>query len=267
MMTRSQLAKVRLWQYSERGAVNAFVNELINQNGAKILTKLLNGKGFSGLIGQNLVVNSLDHVLVEFSLSECGNPDAILLLKAQSRDDSKEQRVALFIEAKAKGFKKEKTLLREFLGDGTSCLKKQVTRELELGGRIENWKSHNNFLTMRRSLRIGEVIDGQLRKIPDSKPVSKYLINMLWEYSAKWYVIGLIPGDGRPVYQKMSDYWKSRYSNDSTQLSRVFARFGILTWGQVSREFPGDNCLTQTLKLNGDQVYSKPRGNRAKIAR
>ena len=244
---------IRLWQYSERGAVNALIRELLRDGGEKVLTNLLmKSRGFSG---GHLEVESIDHALVEFSLSDNGNPDVVLLLKMKDT----EEKIALFIEAKAQGSRGSGSVLKSYIGNGSSSLLNQVVREIELGKMFEEWKSER---LMRKALRNGVRIAGRLRKTPDDRPVTRAFLHMLWVYSAQWLVLGLVPGDGSKPYTEITKQLKSRYSE--REFRRALARFGVLTWGAVAKQYKGErNELSDTLELNGKQVLVKGRGKSA----
>src|SRR3990172_2974404 len=101
--------RMRVTGYSERGAVNALFYDLVHSGEPlHLLGQLLGLAGFS--VPEQLGTGLTDaHVLIEQSLSDFGDADAILLLDAGT------SKAAVFLEAKVKSSQAELwTLKREF---------------------------------------------------------------------------------------------------------------------------------------------------------
>ena len=92
---------MRVTGYSERGAVNALFYELAySEESLHLLGQFLALAGFS--VAEQLGADLTDaHVLIEQSLSDFGDADAILLLDAGA------SKAAVFLEAKVKSSQAE----------------------------------------------------------------------------------------------------------------------------------------------------------------
>jgi len=241
--------------YSERGAVNALFYELAySGNALHLLEQFLALADFP--VHKQLGTGLTDaHVLIEQSLSDFGDADAILLL------DAGEAKAAIFIEAKVKPSQKvEWTLDREFTNFEKGC---HSDKELSSSNLFTQLYHKSRFIDGLRSGGIHALQSGigfpecskkRVRKIGNN-PVVLSAVKAIEPYRENAWYFSLVPDKPSSVRSFFNRFSSIAWPLDSSGVDA--SRWGGLTWEQVA-EFCNNFNLKSTnwvLEFNKGQIY------------
>jgi len=239
--------------YSERGAV-ALLYEIAYSNKAlSLLEQFLSLAHFPEWkqIGTRLTDA---HVLVEQSLSDFGDADAILLL-----DDADGTKTAVFVEAKVKTAQANAgTLDREFVKFQEECrakLKSSLFTQLYYKARfIEGLRSGGIPLTGLKFPKPPS--KKKFRKIGNN-PVVLRAVDKIKPYRQDVWFLSLVPGTRDSVHDFFNQSLADRWPQELQPVTWNFSRWGGVAWEQID-PFCEQNKLTNTrcvLQFNREQLF------------
>ena len=244
--------------YSERGILNSLLYEIrYAKNGDELLNQLIDKMKFPLTDDKPLRGNAL--VLVEQSLSDFGDADAVVLIQSDAN-----KKCAIFIEAKVgakwsiedrfDGFKKG--VKSDFVQRGFSSNiftqlyhKQQIIKysmdELKAGICFPKWSFTKKAQAKGKKRKIG------------CNPVVRKAAEEIKQYCDEAFYLLLVPEDDSSV---------DKFFNDTLRkisLPEVpgwdASHFGYLTWGTVEKfcEQCKLNDTLDTFEYNGEQIYKK----------
>lgn len=246
---------MKITGYSERGVINALFYEITNKNhSTELLQEFLAQARFPA--GGPIKVGLTDaQVLIEQSLSDFGDADAVLLL------DSAKSKTAVFLEAKVKPSQVQRWALRDEF------------RTFEEGQQKEHQLSSSNLFTQLyhktrfvAGLRSGGVAALQtglefppcstktVRRI-GSNPVVLKAVGAIEPYCGQVWYLGLVPD----TESNVNDFFQDLVAvpPPAGLIGWDATHWGGLSWEVVSK-FCASEGLTKTgavLEFNAGQIY------------
>jgi len=246
---------MRVTGYSERGAINALFWELAySKDALHLLGQLLAlaGPAVAAQFGTGLTAAT---VLIDQSLSDFGDADAILLLTTRS------SKSVVFLEAKVKSSQAETwTLTHEFCKFDQGC---RTDRKLSSSNLFTQLYNKGRFIEGLRSGGIELLQKGlsfpacstkALRKI-GSNPVVLSAVKKIEPYRESAWYLSLVPDKESAV----RDFFDHRFSTIACPLGSggwKASRWSGVAWEQVA-EFCDAEKLRNTryvLDFNGGQI-------------
>ena len=250
---------MKMLGYSERGILNSLLSEIqYHENGDALLNELIGKAVFPLDTGKPLVGTTM--VLVEQSLSEFGDADAIVLIESDA------EKCAVFVEAKVAGGFTLSRAFKEFEnGVKAACMppgfssniftqlyhKQQFAEhsieELQQGVCFPKW----SFTKRRWSL-------GNTKRTIGNTSVVLCATKKIKPHCNNAFYLMLIPDNDKSTdiffenTLKNADLSKEVPGWDTT-------RYGYLTWETVDK-FCCHNNLENTLAVfdyNGEKIYKK----------
>ena len=248
---------IKLLGYSERGLINSLFYELSLRNqGGRLLSLLLNLVYFPD--GERKFQIDEAVILIEPSLSDFGDADAVLFIKNSGRHHT------VFIEAKVKTSEKDKWRLHGEFAE----FKRGVKNERVSSSNLFTQLYHKQRL-IRGIIEIGIQALAQEglvfpkcstkkgpRKIGNN-PVVNRVIEMMSHYLDQSFFVGLIPDEVINLRKiTRNDFKLAEFENDPNWHWSM-ANWGWLDWKDVE-EFCKEYGLSDTLsnfEHNKDQIY------------
>ncbi len=252
---------MKMLGYSERGILNSLLSELqYHKNGDALLNELIEQATFPE--AEEKPPTGTATVLVEQSLSDFGDADAVILIESEAR------KCAVFVEAKVRTQQKPSwDLSVEWCNFQGRVKGKQLDKKTDKPKKVS---SSNIFTQLYHKQQFAEHSINKLKKgicFPSwstkSTPrnLGKNLIvlkaaNLIKEYSDNSFYLMLIPDNDKST----GIFFKNTLKN--ADLSKEVPGwdttcYGYLTWKTV-KNFCCDNNLENTLAVfeyNGEQIY------------
>lgn len=243
--------------YSERGVINALFYELAySSDPLRLLEEFLSLAHFSaaGRISTHLTDA---HVLIEQSLSDFGDADAILLLDAATTKS------AVFLEAKVKSSQAGSwTIAQEFSDFEHGC---QTQRKLSSSNLFTQLYHKVRFIEGLRLGGIELLQKGLPFPTPSTKPVRKIgsnpvvlsAVKEIQPYRENASYLSLVP-DRPDAVRSFFD----RFGSIEWPLKSVAwesSRWGGVAWEQVAAFCSTANLVntSRVLEFNGGQIFSR----------
>ena len=251
---------MKMLGYSERGILNSLLSEIqYHENGDALLNELIGTAEFPANTSKPLVGTAM--VLVEQSLSEFGDADAIVLIESDA------EKCAIFVEAKVAGGFTLSRAFKEFeSGVKAACMPpgfssniftqlyhkqrfaEHSIEELQQGVCFPKW----SFTETRWK-------SGKTKRTIGNTSVVLCATKKIKPHCNNTFYLMLIPdGDEQATAFFENVLWK--YDVDKEILPDWDAsHYGYLTWKTVE-SFCCNNNLKNTLavfKYNGEQIYKK----------
>jgi hypothetical protein len=194
------------------------------------------------------------HVLVEQSLSDFGDADAILLL-----DDADGTKTAVFVEAKVKtGQANAGTLDREFVKFQEECrakLKSSLFTQLYYKARfIEGLRSGGIPLTGLKFPK--RPSKKKFRKIGNN-PVVLRAVDKIKPYREDVWFLSLVPGTRDSVRDFFNQSLADRWPQELRPVTWNFSRWGGVAWEQIAEFCKNENLAnaSRVLEFNNGEIF------------
>jgi hypothetical protein len=238
--------------YSERGAVNSLLFEIAySANPNELLQRLLRRAIFMSDTGPFKPINS-STVLIEQSLSDFGDADAVLLLESGA------VKRALFVEAKVRACQTEPWRIQDefakFQGGLSSTLSSSnLFSQLYHKVRFVEAARCDRQQLLHSGLPFPACSTKALRRI-GSNPVVLEAVRRITPYLQDVTFLGLVPDCRASVCGFLRD---ALYVFNPEQLvGWDTSRWGFLCWGEVQEfcEAEGLRRTLEVLEFNGGQI-------------
>ena len=256
-----------MYGYSERGVLNSLLYEILySNNGDALLSRLITRALFP--LTDNKPSSGTSTVLVEQSLSQFGDPDAIILMSSSAAN------CTIFVEAKVhpsrphgrrrRTRKPEGLLISDQFDKFEAGVKRKSQTDKSFSSNIFTQLYHKQRLVSAlRSNGIKALQQGvdfpswstrQKRKI-GTNPVVLRAVNRIQQHADNVFYLALVPDND----QRVATFFDSGLRN--AQLPTVpewdVSHYGYLTWATV-KSFCEQNQLTATLDVftyNHGQIF------------
>ncbi len=244
---------LRVFGYSERGVFNALFYEIaFSPSRCLLLAELLSRIRVPGSSPDFHHATQAD-VLIEQSLSDFGDADAIIVLRGPKR------RQVVFIEGKVKPAQSKnwsiKDAWRDFLTlkngrRNSSNLFTQLYHKVRFIAALKK----GGFDLLERGVPFPACSSKRLRKI-GSNPVVRRAAKLIEDFAQEVFFVALVPDSEAEVARFFSQDLKQGPGEDLTGWDT--RGWGFLTWAQVE-EFCREHRLENTLRVfeyNREQIY------------
>ena len=244
---------MRVLGYSERGAINALIFEIaFSSQPEQILGRLLERALFLGCTPPDWQANSA-RALIEQSLSDFGDADAILLL------DHARGRTSVFVEGKVRGSQAQEWTLKEQFeafqqGLSATVNSSNLFAQLYHKARFVDAVRTEGQLALHAGLDFPSFSTKRRRRI-GRNPVVLRAVEQIAPYAADAYFLATVPDSPANVRDFVSGTL-SRFTHESLELWDV-SRWGFLCWSDV-HDFCLENGLittSQVLEFNKGQIW------------
>lgn len=238
--------------YSERGVLNSLVYEIAYSGQAeRLLADLLATAHFPGQGVLPITISDAE-ILVEQSLSDFGDADAILLLRTLSGP------MAVFVEAKVSPSQARPWLIAQEFKDfwhgtqskvGSSNLFTQMYHKVRFANALRRGKSE-----LEEGVPFPKSSSKPTRKIGNN-PVVRRAAQKTAEYVERAYFLALVPEDPGLVSHFFERVLPNRKPEDYEEWDT--SCYGHLSWHEVEA-FCTKHGLTRTLgvlEFNHGQIY------------
>ena len=246
------MSKVNLLGYSERGILNSLLSEIqYAENGDALLNELIEQATFPE--AEEKPPTGTATVLVEQSLSDFGDADAVILVK------SGESKCVIFVEAKVQTMRTKPWEIAEEFGKFKHGLRSKVNSSNLFTQLYHKQQFAQHSITKLKS----GICFPVWSKKEKPRNLGKNLIVLeaaerIKKYSDNSFYLMLIPDNDKST----GIFFKNTLKN--ADLSKEVpgwdtTRYGYLTWHTVD-SFCKKNNLKNTLavfKYNGEQIYKK----------
>jgi hypothetical protein len=250
---------MKIYGYSERGILNSLFYEIMNSEESDVLLGQLITCCRFPLTNDKPTMGTAT-VLVEQSLSQFGDADAIIFTKPKTKKSLDDQKkCTIFVEAKVKTSQSREWLLEDQFEKFKEGLKTRVN-----SSNIFTQFYHKQILVAaiksngieKRPLR-ANFPSWSSRRIRSTgrNPVVHKAIVKIKEHINNVFYLALLPD----TEDNIKDLFKNRLNNDSfsTVPGWDVSHHGYLTWSAV-KAFCEEHELKATLKVfeyNGDQIF------------
>lgn len=240
---------MKLLGYSERGILNALLYEIYyHAGGDDLLRELLAKAGLANITDCS--------ILMEHSLSDFGDPDAVILGKSGAEE------CAIFVEAKVLAQTKDWSLDKEFnkfkkrLDENSLDIEKKVSSSNIFTQLYHKQKfMKHDILELETGIDFPKWSTNQNRKIGKNCVVRK-ITTAIKKHKKAFYLMLLPDNDAR-----LNEFFKGNLTLPAIHGWDI-SDFHYLTWQKVEN-FCKTNKLTNTLAVfehNGAQIYRKQKG-------
>ncbi len=242
---------MNVYGYSERGILNSFLYEILySNNGDALLNRLITRALFP--LTDDKPSSGTSTVLVEQSLSEFGDPDAIILTSSNAGN------CTIFVEAKVLAQARDWKLSTEF-GKFRAGLKSEVSSsnmftQLYHKQRLVTVLKRNGIRALQQGVEFPPWSTNQSRKV-GTHPVVLNTLKLIQKRVDNVYYLTLVPDTD----QRASAFFYNELRG--AQFPAVpewdTSHYGYLTWATV-KSFCKQNHLAATLDVfdyNDGQIF------------
>ncbi len=247
---------MKVYGYSERGILNSLIYEIrYANNGAALFDSLISKATFP--LTDNKPSTGDSTVLVEQSLSQFGEADAIILTSSNSAN------CTVFVEAKVLSQAQDWQLSNEFnkFEDGlnTKVNSSNIFAQLYHKQRLVSVLTSDGIEALQQGVDFPSWSTNQRRKV-GPHPVVLNSLNLIRRCNDNVYYLMLVPD----THQRVESFFENRLRN--LQLPAVPdwdpSHYGFLTWATV-KSFCKRNRLAATLAVfayNQGQIFPENAG-------
>ncbi len=244
---------MNVYGYSERGVLNSLLYEILySNNGDALLCRLITRAMFP--LTYDRPTSGASTVLVEQSLSQFGDADAILLTSSNAAN------CTIFVEAKVLSQARDWKLSNEFdkfkAGLKSKVNSSNMFTQLYHKQRLVSVLRSSGIEALQQGVDLPSWSTSRRRKV-GSHPVVLNALKLIQQHADYVYYLALVPD----THQRASAFFDIEFRNAEFTTVPEWdpSHFGYLTWATV-KSFCEQNQLAATLDgfaYNYGQIFSE----------